>query len=139
MSASAPQRFVSRLTRASGSNFYYSFLFLPRPQREAIHALYAFCREVDDSVDRSRDPEEAARRVDYWRGELEACYAGAPTHPITISLASHLARFPMRREDLALIIDGVAMDVIPGRYRSWDELLVYCHRVASAVGLACIE
>lgn len=134
------QAYVTRLTRASGSNFYYSFLFLPKCQREAIHAVYAFCREVDDSVDGAASPEEAGRRVDFWRAELAvACEGGAPGHPIAISLAAHLKTHPIRRRDLEEIIEGVAMDIRPGRYRTFDELRGYCHRVASAVGLVCIE
>ena len=134
------QAYVTRLTRASGSNFYYSFLFLPRPQRDAIHAIYAFCREVDDSVDRAASADDAARQVAFWRGELAAaCEGRPPTHPIAISLAAHLKAYPIRKRDLEEIIEGVAMDIRPGRYRTFDELSVYCHRVASAVGLVCIE
>jgi phytoene synthase len=133
------QAHVTALTRGSGSNFYYSFLFLPRPQREAIHALYAFCREVDDSVDAANDPGEAARRVQFWREELHACYAGRAGHPVTRSLAAHLRTYPVRREDLSEVIEGVAMDVTPRRYQTWDDLQAYCRRVASAVGLACVE
>ncbi|HEY3174710.1 MAG TPA: presqualene diphosphate synthase HpnD [Candidatus Polarisedimenticolia bacterium] len=135
------QAYVTRLTRASGSNFYYSFLFLPRAQREAIHAVYAFCREVDDSVDGAASPEEAARLVAFWRAELaSACGDGnGPTHPIARSLAAHLKAYPIRRRDLEEIIEGVAMDIRPGRFRTFEELRGYCHRVASAVGLVCIE
>lgn len=134
------QAFVTRLTRASGSNFYYSFLFLPKSQREAIHAVYAFCREVDDSVDAASSPEEASRRVEFWRAELAAaCEGGSPSHPIAISLSTHLKHHPIRRRDLEEVIDGVAMDIKPGRYRTFEDLRGYCHRVASAVGLVCIE
>ncbi len=133
------QGYVTALTRTSGSNFYYSFLFLPRPRRAAIHALYAFCREVDDSVDAARDADEAARCVKQWREELNALYAGRPAHPVTRSLVAHLRSYPIRRADLEEVIEGVAMDVAPRRYATWEELQVYCRRVASAVGLACIE
>jgi len=135
----ADQGYVTRLTRRSHTNFYYAFLFLPRPRREAIHALYAFCRQVDDSVDASTDPEEAVRRVAFWRRELAAAYEATPTHPVTRALASHLRVYPIRERDLEDVIDGVAMDLEPRRYATWEELRVYCHRVASAVGLACIE
>jgi phytoene synthase len=138
-SIESDQSYVTRLTRTSGSNFYYSFVFLPKRQRRAMHALYAFCRQVDDSVDGAPDPDEASRRVSFWRDELGACYTGRATHPVTRSLAEHLARFPIRRKDLDDVIDGVAMDIAPGRYRDWEALRVYCYRVASAVGLACIE
>jgi phytoene synthase len=138
-SRAADQGHVARVTRRSGSNFACAFLFLPRPQRDAIRALYAFCREVDDSVDAAPDAPEASRRVETWRAELAACYAGQPGHPITRSLARHLRAYPIRREDLEDIVDGVSMDIGPRRYATFDELRVYCHRVASAVGLACLE
>ena len=133
------KRYVTRLTRASKSNFYYSFLFLPRPQREAIHAVYAFCRAVDDSVDNAADPPEAARRVAFWRGELAACGDGQATHPVTRALAFHMGRFPIDPRHLGEIIDGVEMDVAPRRYATFAELKEYCYHVASAVGLVCIE
>jgi len=133
------QKIVSRITRASKSNFYYSFLFLPRARREAIHALYAFCREVDDSVDREPDPDRAAERVRFWREELAACYDGDPGHPVTRSLSAHVRRFPVRREDLDHVIDGVEMDITRHRYATFEDLRDYCYKVASAVGLACIE
>lgn len=135
----AAQAYVDRVTRRSGSNFYYSFLFLPAPRRRAIHALYAFCREVDDSVDATDDAVHASAKVAFWRQELDACYAGRPTHPVTLSLAEHLPAYPIRREDLAAVIDGVAMDITPRRYETFEELRGYCLKVASAVGLACIE
>jgi len=133
------QSYVTRLTRASGSNFYYSFLVLPRPKREAMHALYAFCREVDDSVDRAGTADEAARRVAFWRAELDASYADRATHPISRSLARHLRAYPINRRDLEAVIDGVAMDITPRRYATFADLSDYCYHVASAVGLACIE
>lgn len=139
MSTSTDQSYVTRLTRASGSNFYYSFLVLPRPKREAIHALYAFCREVDDSVDRAGSPGEARRQVAFWRDELAASFEGRATHPISRSLARHLRAYPIRRADLEAVIDGVAMDITPRRYATFEELSGYCYHVASAVGLACIE
>ncbi|HKY31221.1 MAG TPA: presqualene diphosphate synthase HpnD [Candidatus Polarisedimenticolia bacterium] len=133
------QAHVGEVARRSGSNFYYAFLFLPRRQRQAIHALYAFCREVDDSVDAAPGAAEAALRVAAWRRELDACYAGVPTHPITRSLASHLGAFPIRKADLEEVIEGVSMDISPRSYETFEDLRLYCHRVASAVGLACIE
>lgn len=137
--AAADQKLASKLTRASGTNFYYAFRFLPRPRREAIHALYAFCRSVDDSVDAEPDSAQAAARLAYWRRELAACYEGQPTDPLARSLASHLQRFPIQRAHMEEIIEGVAMDVEPARYETFEDLRRYCYRVASAVGLGCIE
>ena len=136
------QSYVRRLARTSGSNFYYSFLFLPRAQREAIQAVYAFCRAVDDSVDQAKGAQEASRQIAFWRAELAACGsedADPPAHPITRTLAVHMRRYPIQRRHLEEIIDGVAMDVVPRRYRTFEDLREYCHRVASAVGLVCIE
>jgi 15-cis-phytoene synthase len=131
---------ASRLTRRSGSNFYYAFLFLPRPRREALYAVYAFCRTVDDIADVEGGP---GRRdaLDRWRADIAACYAadGAPVHPIARQLAAAVRAYPIPREALEAIVDGVAMDLEPGGFERVDELYRYCYRVASAVGLCCIE
>jgi 15-cis-phytoene synthase len=131
---------VATLTRRSGSNFYYSFLFLPRRKREAIYALYAFCRTVDDAVDQgAATPSDQRRILGEWRIELERAYAGRPTHPIAARLTDVVRMFPIRREHLEAILDGVEMDIDKRRYPTFEELAEYCYRVAAAVGLACIE
>jgi phytoene synthase len=131
---------VATLTRRSGSNFYYSFLFLPRRKREAIYALYAFCRTVDDAVDQgAATPSDQRRILGEWRIELERAYAGRPTHPIAARLTDVVRVFPIRREHLEAILDGVEMDIDKRRYATFEELVEYCYRVAAAVGLACIE
>ena len=131
---------VATLTRRSGSNFYYSFLFLPRRKREAMYALYAFCRTVDDAVDQGGgSPGEQRRVLAEWRGELRRAYAGRPTQPIAVRLAEVVRAFPIPREHLEAILDGVEMDIDKRRYQSFEELYEYCYRVAAAVGLACIE
>lgn len=131
---------VASLTRRSGSNFYYSFLFLPRRKREAMYALYAFCRTVDDAVDQGAGtPRDQRRILAEWRTELGRAYGGHPTQPIAIRLAEVLRAFPIRREHLEAILDGVEMDIDKRRYASFEELFEYCDRVAAAVGLACIE
>jgi phytoene synthase len=128
------------LARRSGSNFYYSFLVLPRRKREAIYALYGFCRTVDDAVDRAgTTPGEQRRILAEWRQELRAAYEGRPTQPLAIHLAEVVRTFPVPRQHLDTILDGVEMDIDKRRYASFDELFEYCYRVASAVGLACIE
>jgi len=131
---------VATLTRRSGSNFYYSFLFLPRRQREAMYALYAFCRTVDDAVDQSGGtPSEQRRALAEWRAELRRVYAGRPSHPIAVRLAEVVQTYPIPQEHLEAIVDGVEMDVDKRRYGSFEELHEYCYRVAAAVGLCCIE
>ncbi len=131
---------VATLTRRSGSNFYYSFLFLPRRKREAMYALYAFCRTVDDAVDQGAgSPSDQRRVLAEWRAELRRAYAGRPSLPIAVRLAEVIRDYPIPREHLEAILDGVEMDIDKRRYASFEELYEYCYRVAAAVGLACIE
>ena len=131
---------VATLTRRSGSNFYYAFLFLPRRKREAMYALYAFCRTVDDAVDQgSGSPGDQRRVLAEWRAELRRVYLGRPTQPIAVRLAEVIRDFPIPREHLEAILDGVEMDIDKRRYASFEELYEYCYRVAAAVGLASIE
>jgi phytoene synthase len=132
-------QFVSRLTRRSRSNFFYAFLCLPRPQREAIYAVYAFCRIVDDAVDLGRDREEQQRSLRQWREEIARVYGGTPEHPAAQRLQDAIRTFPIPRDALLEVIAGVEMDLERSTYETFDDLYPYCYRVASAVGLCCIE
>ena len=138
-------KLVSRLTRRSGSNFYYAFLTLPKRRRDALYAVYAFCRTVDDVADlgpeRGADPATLRAELDRWRRDVARCYdAGpGPEHPIAQRLAVAVREFAIPREALDAIVDGVAMDVDATRYETAEDLYPYCYRVASAVGLAAIE
>jgi phytoene synthase len=140
-----PGGLVSQLTRRSRSNFYYAFLALPRPRRHALYAVYAFCRTVDDIADlgqeRGVDVATLRAQLDAWREDLARCYApdGRPRHPIAQRLAVAVRAYPIPREALAAIVDGVAMDLAGTTYETEDDLYPYCYRVASAVGLAAIE
>ncbi len=131
--------YVRRVARRSGTNFYYSFVFLPRERREAMYATYAFCRFADDIADEDGLPRDKALRLAAWREELARCYSGVATHPITAKLAEAVVRFGIPRRHFEAIIDGVEMDLTTRRYATIDDLLVYCDRVAAAVGLVCIE
>lgn len=131
-------RFCRDVTRQSASSFYYALRFLPAARRKALYAVYAFCRAVDDAADES-DPADAPRLVAEWREELARLYRGAPLHPITVALLASLEQFPIPESALSAIIDGVEMDLVKRRYATFAELQLYCRRVASAVGLACIE
>ena len=136
---------AARLTRKSRSNIYYAFLAVPKPRRDALYAVYAFCRTVDDIADlgdeRGTDRAERRRALDRWRDDVRVCYepGGAPTDPIAVRLAQAVQVFPIPREALLAIIDGVAMDLDRVRYETAEDLYPYCYRVASAVGLCCIE
>lgn len=135
----SPDDYCQQKTVASGSSFYYSFLFLPPPRRQAITALYAFCREVDDVVDECSDPAMARAKLAWWRTEIGALYAGQPSHPVTQALAVSLQQFSLPQEQLHEIIDGMEMDLDQSRYATFKELHLYCYRVASVVGLLAAE
>jgi phytoene synthase len=132
-------QFVSRLTRKSRSNFFYAFLCLPRPQREAIYAVYAFCRIVDDAVDLEPNRDEQRRALAAWRAEIARVYEGRPEHPAAQRLQEAIRTFAIPRAVLEQIIAGVEMDLDHSSYETFEDLYPYCYRVASAVGLACIE
>lgn len=127
----------------SGTSFYYAFLFLPPEKRQAIHALYAFCREVDDVVDECEDPAIAVAKLSWWRKEvalLDSAPGGhQPTHPVIIALKEVRQRFDLPLEYFNEIIDGMAMDLEYSRYPDFKSLSLYCYRVAGVVGLLSAE
>ncbi|MFQ5881658.1 MAG: presqualene diphosphate synthase HpnD [Candidatus Methylomirabilales bacterium] len=129
----------ARLVKQSRSSFYYSFLFLPRQKREAIYAVYALCRSIDDIADYPGEVAEKWERLKAWREELDRCYAGQPTHPITTQLHDCLRRYPIPQVYFEELLAGVEMDLTITRYATFADLYRYCHRVASVVGLICIE
>jgi phytoene synthase len=134
-----PEEYCQQKAAASGSSFYYSFLFLPQERRRAITALYAFCREVDDVVDECEDAQVAAIKLAWWRAEVGELYAGRPQHPVTQALQASLSRFKLPRERLLEIIDGMEMDLRQTRYADFAALSLYCYHVASVVGLLAAE
>ncbi len=128
---------------ARDTNFYYSFLVLPSAKRKAIVAVWDFCRAVDDAVDCPADNqlgEPAGQVLHLWREELASCYnALTPTTRQGRNLKAVVAEFKLPRRPFDDLIDGVEMDTVARRYRTFDDLYEYCVRVASAVGLLCIE
>jgi phytoene synthase len=133
---------AAAITRRSRSNFYYAFLALPRPRREALYAVYAFCRTVDDIADEAgaAGPDAQRRELADWRAEVARCYepGDAPRHPLARRLAVAVSGYAIPRTALEAIIEGVEMDLDRRTYETADDLYPYCYRVASAVGLACI-
>ena len=134
-----PDQYCQDKAAASGSSFYYSFLFLPRDKRRAITALYAFCREVDDVVDECKDTEVARTTLNWWRGQVGEIYGGKPQHPVALALVPIVEQFNMSQEHLLEIIDGMEMDLDQARYNDFKSLQLYCYRVASVVGLLSVE
>ena len=134
-----PHEYCQAKAAQSGSSFYYSFLFLPADQRRAITALYAFCREVDDVVDECTDAAVARTKLAWWRGEVAQIYAGRPTHPVAVALSEVKDRHRLSQERLQEIVDGMEMDLDHTGYADFQALRLYCHRVASVVGLLSAE
>jgi phytoene synthase len=130
-----PDEYCQKEAAASGSSFYYAFLFLPPDRRRAITAVYAFCREVDDVVDEVSDASVAQAKLGWWRGEVDALFRGAPTHPVTQALQPFVQMpFGITRERLAAVLDGMEMDLRQNRYLDFPALQRYAHLVAGVVG-----
>jgi phytoene synthase len=137
-SLDADYEHCAQVTRRSRSSFYYAFILLPSERRRALHAVYAFCRFIDDIADDEAIREPALLLL-RWREELDRVYSGAPTRALSRALADSARRFKIPRELFEEIINGVEMDLSRKRYQTWEELRPYCYRVASALGLICIE
>lgn len=129
-----PDQYVQDKAAASGSSFYYAFLFLPKERRAAITAFYAFCREVDDVVDEVSDPGVAATKLAWWRNEVHQAFAGQPTHPVMKALMPHAATYGIEERHLQAVIEGCQMDLEQTRYLDFAGLQRYCHLVAGIVG-----
>ena len=129
-----PETYAQEKAAASGSSFYYAFLFLPPPQRSAITAFYAFCREVDDVVDEVSDPGVAQTKLAWWRQEVARSYQGQPQHPAMQALMPHAKAFQIEPRHLLAVIDGCQMDLDQNRYLDFNQLRQYCHLVAGVVG-----
>ena len=131
----SPDEYCHQKTVQSGSSFYYSFLFLPPERRRAITALYAFCREVDDTVDECTDQSIARIKLAWWRTEVSKMYEGTPTHPVMLALQPHLAVYNLEQKHLQAIVDGMEMDLDQSRYLDYPAMQRYCWHVASVVGI----
>ncbi len=133
-----PDQYCPEKAAASGSSFYYSFMFLPDTQRKAITALYAFCREVDDVVDECSDIGVAQTKLQWWREEVERMHARKPRHPVTQAMAQYLDSFKLPADYFQEIINGMQMDLEQTGYEHFEELKLYCYRAASVVGLLSV-
>jgi len=130
-----PHEYCQQKAAASGSSFYYAFLFLAPARRRAITALYAFCREVDDVVDETADAQLAGTKLTWWRHEVAGLFAGNPQHPVTRALQPALAPYGITAQRLNEIIDGMELDLTQTRYLDFAGLERYCYHVAGVVGL----
>jgi 15-cis-phytoene synthase len=129
-----PEQYVQQKAAASGSSFYYAFLFLPPARRAAITAFYAFCREVDDVVDEVSDPSIARTKLAWWQSEVAQSFAGQPSHPVMKALMPSVPAYGITQEQLQDVIRGCQMDLEQTRYLDFAGLQRYCHLVAGVVG-----
>ena len=129
-----PEQYVQQKAAASGSSFYYAFLFLPKDRRAAITAFYAFCREVDDVVDEVTDPGVAGTKLAWWQTEVGKAFAGTATHPVMKALMPWTAVYGIEARHLLAVIEGCQMDLAQNRYLDYPALTRYCHLVAGIVG-----
>ena len=132
-------------TNARATNFYYSFVFLSPERRRAIEAVYAFARRSDDAADNCLSPEEGERELSLCRQDLDRCYRASGAHPDQnlspelAALAEAVHRFGIPREHFEELFRGIEMDLYAARYRTFEDLSLYCYRVASTIGLISIE
>jgi len=128
-----------RITKREARNFYYAFITLPFKKRLAIYAAYAFCRYCDDAVDEESTLEDKLKALSTLRQKLSEAYDDKPLDNVFIALADSAKTYKIPKEYFDEVISGVEMDLTKARYSNFEELRLYCYRVASAVGLVCIH
>jgi phytoene synthase len=128
------------IAKGSKSSFYYAFNFLPKAKRNAMNIVYAFCRRTDDIVDEGNDPAEVKEQtLTTWRIELEKAFKNESQYSLLNKLAVTVGQFNIPVDLLFELIKGMEMDLSINRFQNFEELRLYCYRVASTVGLMCIE
>ncbi len=128
------RRYCERLAKSHYENFLVASLFVPRPLKQHFYNVYAYCRISDDLGDESGGPEQALPLLDWWEEELEACYAGAPRHPVFVALQDTNERFGIPREPYADLLRAFRQDQVKTRYATFEDLLGYCRYSANPVG-----
>jgi len=131
---------AKQIAKKSNSSFYYAFKLLPQEKRDAMNTVYAFCRETDDIVDdvgSSLDVKHEKLRK--WRIEFEKAFQGHSEYSLLNKLGTTISRFNIPLDPFFELIRGMEMDLQKNRYLTFDDLSLYCYRVASTVGLMCIE
>ncbi len=131
---------VKEISKKSKSSFYYAFNLLPEEKREAMNTVYAFCRKTDDIVDENLDSTDIKyEKLRKWRIELEKSFSGHSEYILLNKLGTTISKFNIPLDPFFELIKGMEMDLQKDRYKSFDDLQLYCYRVASTVGLICIE
>ncbi|MGO4328464.1 presqualene diphosphate synthase HpnD [Cupriavidus sp. 2TAF22] len=129
-----PDQYCQEKAAASGSSLYYSLLFLPPARRQAMTALFAWCKELSLVVDDTHDESVAHQQLAWWRNELGQMFRGAPTHPVTKALQPHLQASGLTQAMFGEVLEGMEMDLTQSRYLDDIALARYCHCVAGVVG-----
>ncbi len=128
------------ISKKSKSSFYYAFNLLPTEKRDAMNTVYAFCRKTDDIVDEGNEPDELKyEKLHKWRIELEKAFYGNSEYQLLNKLGKTISQFNIPFEPFFELVKGMEMDLQTKRYLTFDDLNLYCYRVASTVGLMCIE
>ena len=131
---------AKQIAKESKSSFYYAFNLLPEEKREAMNVVYAFCRKTDDIVDETTEsPDVKYEKLRKWRIEFEKAFSGHSEFQLLNKLGKTISRFNIPLDPFFELIKGMEMDLQKDRYKSFDDLQLYCYRVASTVGLMCIE
>lgn len=131
---------AKQIAKESRSSFYYAFSLLPEQKRDALNTVYAFCRQTDDIIDEGNEPEELKyEKLRKWRIELEKSFKGESEYYLLNKLSRIIGQFNIPLEPFFELIKGMEMDLQMKRYPNIDDLMLYCYRVASTVGLMCIE
>ena len=131
---------AKEISKKSKSSFYYAFNLLPSAKRDAMNTVYAFCRQTDDIVDEGNDPASLKyEKLRKWRIELEKSFSGHSEYLILNKLSSTIQKFSIPLEPFFELLKGMEMDLQKNRYLTFDDLQLYCYRVASTVGLMCVE
>ena len=127
------------ITRREAKNFYYAFLTLPAAKRRAIYAAYAFCRYCDDSVDEEASTDAKLTALAELQANLDATYSGSASGPVFVALADVAMHYDIPQDYFREVVLGVESDLVKDRFKNFDELREYCYRVASVVGLICLQ
>jgi len=134
-----PDQYCQQKLRQSRSSFSLGFLFMDEQRRQAMTALYAFCREVDDIVDLAQDKGIAQTKLDWWKNEIHACFNGRATHPVGLALQQALTHYPLQQGYFQDMIRGMEMDLAHQPFKNDAQLYEYCYCVAGTVGLLSID
>ncbi len=131
---------AKEISKKSKSSFYYAFNLLPNEKRDAMNTVYAFCRQTDDIIDEGNEPDEMKfEKLHKWRIEFEKAFNGNSEYLLLNKLANTISKFNIPLDPFFELLKGMEMDLQRKTYLTFDDLVLYCYRVASTVGLMCIE